>query len=235
MSRHRRCRCPRHRLDQARRDRAATPTERHSRPAMPGTRDRQADARRASITAAWWLCPWVSTPPMTANRRRCHAGHALPLLFAAVGRGTPRSGSVDKPVMGASRAGSYEVTPPGRSRAITPRRAAELLNDINNDELFSKALREHRPVHDRIDRRTIRARDAAGAVLPQELPAQRGAPRAVPAPLAHPADRRQYHLAGDPRAGQRLHERHTRTNLGIIDTPIPWLTSPDVALSRSSW
>jgi hypothetical protein len=31
-----------------------------------------------------------------------------------------RSGSVDKPVMGASRAGSYEVTPPGRSRAITP-------------------------------------------------------------------------------------------------------------------
>ena len=31
--------------------------------------------------------------------------------------GTLRSGSVDRPVMGASSAGSYEVTPPGRSRA----------------------------------------------------------------------------------------------------------------------
>jgi hypothetical protein len=30
--------------------------------------------------------------------------------------GTLRSGSVDRPVMGASSAGSYEVTPPGRSR-----------------------------------------------------------------------------------------------------------------------
>ena len=35
------------------------------------------------------------------NRRRCHAGHALPLLFAAVRSDTLRSGSVDKPVMGA--------------------------------------------------------------------------------------------------------------------------------------
>jgi hypothetical protein len=33
--------------------------------------------------------------------------------------GTLRSGSVDRPVMGASSAGSYEVTPPGRSRATT--------------------------------------------------------------------------------------------------------------------
>jgi hypothetical protein len=54
------------------------------------------------------------------NRRCCHAGHALPLLFAAVRCGTLRSGSVDKPVMGAFCAGSYEVTPPGRLRAITP-------------------------------------------------------------------------------------------------------------------
>lgn len=33
--------------------------------------------------------------------------------------GTPRSGSLDKPVMGAFCAGSYEVTPAGRSRATT--------------------------------------------------------------------------------------------------------------------
>jgi hypothetical protein len=31
--------------------------------------------------------------------------------------GMLRSGSVDRPGMGASSAGSYEVTPPGRSRA----------------------------------------------------------------------------------------------------------------------
>jgi len=45
----------------------------------------------------------------------------MPYLFRSQRSGgrTPRSGSVDKPVMGAFCAGSYEVTPPGRSRATT--------------------------------------------------------------------------------------------------------------------
>jgi hypothetical protein len=53
------------------------------------------------------------------NRRSCHAGHALPFRSQRSGGRTPRSGSMDKPVMGAFCAGSYEVTPPGRSRATT--------------------------------------------------------------------------------------------------------------------
>src|SRR5215213_3487585 len=45
----------------------------------------------------------------------------MPYLFCSqrLGGRTLRSGSVDKPVMGAFCAGSYEVTPPGRSRATT--------------------------------------------------------------------------------------------------------------------
>jgi hypothetical protein len=45
----------------------------------------------------------------------------MPYLFCSQRSGgrTLRSGSVDKPVMGAFCAGSYEVTPPGRSRATT--------------------------------------------------------------------------------------------------------------------
>src|SRR5215212_8432900 len=45
----------------------------------------------------------------------------MPYLFRSQRSGgrTPRSGSMDKPVMGAFCAGSYEVTPPGRSRATT--------------------------------------------------------------------------------------------------------------------
>ena len=45
----------------------------------------------------------------------------MPYLFCSqrLGGRTLRSGSVDKPVMGAFCAGSYEVTPPGRLRATT--------------------------------------------------------------------------------------------------------------------
>src|SRR5688500_2878022 len=45
----------------------------------------------------------------------------MPYLFSSqrLGGRTLRSGSVDKPVMGAFCAGSYEVTPPGRLRATT--------------------------------------------------------------------------------------------------------------------
>ena len=53
------------------------------------------------------------------NRGPCHAGHANLFRSQRSGGRTPRSGSVDKPVMGAFCAGSYEVTPPGRSRATT--------------------------------------------------------------------------------------------------------------------
>ena len=53
----------------------------------------------------------------------------------------------------------------------------------------------------------VRHRHAAGAVLPQELPAQRGAAGAVPAALADPADRGQRHLEVDPRPGHRHPQR----------------------------
>jgi hypothetical protein len=45
----------------------------------------------------------------------------MPYLFCSqrLGGRTLRSGSVDKPVMGAFCAGTYEVTPPGRLRATT--------------------------------------------------------------------------------------------------------------------
>jgi hypothetical protein len=69
--------------------------------------------------AAWWLCPSVSTPPVTPTVVLVML--VMPYLFRSQRSGgrTPRSGSVDKPVMGAFCAGSYEVTPPGRSRATT--------------------------------------------------------------------------------------------------------------------
>jgi hypothetical protein len=53
------------------------------------------------------------------TRRPCHAGHAYLFRSQRSGGRTPRSGSVDKPAMGAFCAGSYEVTPPDRSRATT--------------------------------------------------------------------------------------------------------------------
>ena len=53
------------------------------------------------------------------NRRPCHAGHALPLLFAAVRWAHAAVGIGGQASDGRLCAGSYEVTPPGRSRATT--------------------------------------------------------------------------------------------------------------------
>ncbi len=50
-------------------------------------------------------------------RRGGHAGHRRTSSARTGWVGTLRSGGTDKTVMGASRTGSYEVTPPGRSRA----------------------------------------------------------------------------------------------------------------------
>ena len=99
-----------------------------------------------------------------------------------------------------------------------------------SDDVFSKALANTALFTIGSIVGPVRARHAAGLVLPQELPAQRGAARAVPAAVADPVDRRQRRLAGDPRAGQRHPQRHAASGIGIIDDPIPWLTSPDVAL-----
>ena len=76
--------------------------------------------------------PILSTQPQDQQNHTEHnhgvPPFASPITFAAAGLHsrsqrsggrTPRSGSVDKPVMGAFCAGSYEVTPPGRSRATT--------------------------------------------------------------------------------------------------------------------
>jgi hypothetical protein len=53
------------------------------------------------------------------NRLPCHAGHALPLPFAAVRWAHAAVGIGGQASDGAFCAGSYEVTPPGRSRATT--------------------------------------------------------------------------------------------------------------------
>jgi hypothetical protein len=53
------------------------------------------------------------------NRRPCHAGHALPLRFAAVRWAHAAVGIGGQASDGRLCAGSYEVTPPGRSRATT--------------------------------------------------------------------------------------------------------------------
>src|SRR6478672_7958334 len=74
--------------------------------------------RELPITAAWWVCPWVSIPPIT-TRVVGFVMLVMPCLFRWTGRVRHAAvGSVDKTVMGAWCAGSYEVTPPGRSRAV---------------------------------------------------------------------------------------------------------------------
>jgi hypothetical protein len=58
---------------------------------------------------------------------------------------TPRSGSVDKPVTGAFCAGSYEVTPPGRSRATTSSAGP---TDRPKDSTSRQAYEESDPAED---------------------------------------------------------------------------------------
>ena len=101
---------------------------------------------------------------------------------------------------------------------------------VVTDDVFSQALVNTALFTDRLDHRPVRARDAAGPVLPQELPAQRRAPGACSCcPGCIP-------LIVGSAAWRSLLEQDsgiiniTLENLGIIDTPIPWLTSPDVAL-----
>ena len=53
------------------------------------------------------------------NRLSCHASHGLPLPFAAVRWAHAAVGIGGQASDGAFCAGSYEVTPPGRSRATT--------------------------------------------------------------------------------------------------------------------
>jgi hypothetical protein len=79
------------------------------------------------------------------NRRPCHAGHALPLPFAAVRWAHAAVGIVDKPMMGAFYAGSYKVTPPGRSRATTSSAGP---TDRPKDSTSRQAYRESDPAED---------------------------------------------------------------------------------------
>src|SRR5688572_29876390 len=72
---------------------------------------------------------------------------AMPYLFCSqrLGGRTLRSGSVDKPVMGAFCAGSYEVTPPGRLRATT---SSARPTDRPKDSSTRQAYRESDPAKD---------------------------------------------------------------------------------------
>ncbi len=79
---------------------------------------------------------------------------------------------------------------------------------VVSDDVFSKALANTALFTIGSIVGPVRARDAPGVVLPQELPAQRSAPGAVPAALADPVDRRQRRVAGAARAGQRHRQRH---------------------------
>src|SRR5688500_16784359 len=71
----------------------------------------------------------------------------MPYLFSSqrLGGRTLRSGSVDKPVMGAFCAGSYEVTPPGRLRATTSSAGP---TDRPKDSSTRQAYRESDPAED---------------------------------------------------------------------------------------
>ena len=71
----------------------------------------------------------------------------MPYLFCSqrLGGRTLRSGSVDKPVMGAFCAGSYEVTPPGRLRATTSSAGP---TDRPKDSSTRQAYRESDPAED---------------------------------------------------------------------------------------
>ena len=79
---------------------------------------------------------------------------------------------------------------------------------VVGDDAVHQGVGQHRPVHRRIHRRTVRDRPGAGAVLPSELPPQPGRSRALPPAVADAVDRGQRRVAGDPRTGQRDPEHH---------------------------
>src|SRR5947209_573633 len=80
-------------------------------------------------------------PTRDNTRRNDHARHRCTSSAHRIGPSTPRSGTADKTVMGASRTGSYEVTPPGRSRAGDA--LAEPTNPAQDSQIASASGGSH--------------------------------------------------------------------------------------------
>jgi hypothetical protein len=128
----------------------------------------------------------VSTPPVT--KTAIVAMLVMPYLFhSQVRSGTLRSGSVDRPVMGASSAGSSEVTPPGRSRAFDAAHRAD--GSIQRQQPTRQACGESDPMGDATPILTG-LRTPWGATRAGQ---SAGAPRVlVSRPVCHRGDHRKH-------------------------------------------
>src|SRR4051794_17966688 len=99
----------------------------------------------------------ISAPPGTGSASSVVLDIAAPLPLAS-DRSALRPGETDKTVMGASRTGSYQVTPPGRARAgdATARNRPVLAKTANSASVDGgshpgRRRRPHRPSHCRRD------------------------------------------------------------------------------------